>query len=394
MKKNYSFLFATAVLVLTGCSQDEVLNEVAQKDQAIEFSTYAGRPAESRATSYGSSNKVPDFGVFGYYTGQADWDFDATATPNLMNNQKVALSAAGNSYEYSPIKYWPNNTNDKVSFYAYAPWTADASLAKNTDGGVNKLVLDFTVDETVKNQKDFLYSTDAQETFNMTKPNVTGKVTFTFAHALSRIGFSAEYAVDEVTPGDKVLDANTTINIKSVTLADENGNALFYKSAKLYLTKVDNEFTAEWGGHSTTDNITKFELTNDNENFKKTDGHNYPALTETVDKIDQLNADDSYIMIIPQNLQSTNLKITIVYDVVTKNPEGSSNNDNANAEFSVTNTISKTLTGFNFEMGKAYTFNLILGMTSVKVDASVVNWDETTTSQDVDLPKNTENTGA
>ena len=43
----------------------------------------------------------------------------------------------------------------------------------------------------------------------------------------------------------------------------------------------------------------------------------------------------------------------------------------------------------NFEAGKAYTFNLRIGMTSVKFDAAIADdWTENT-NKDVDVPANT-----
>ena len=45
--------------------------------------------------------------------------------------------------------------------------------------------------------------------------------------------------------------------------------------------------------------------------------------------------------------------------------------------------------GFTFEAGKAYSFNLHLGLTSVKFSATVEGWDETTPGIVVNVPINT-----
>ncbi len=372
MKKNYySFLFATAVLVLTGCSQDEVLNEVAQKDQAIEFSTYAGRSAESRAT-VSVTGTIPSFGVFGYYTEDNHWTVGSTA--NFMINQKVTLETDGDgnkSYVYTPLKYWPNTADHMVSFYAYSPWKDGTTLTD--DGG--KLKIPFEVAADVPSQTDLLYVND-NTTIDMKKPGVDDKVTFNFSHALARIGFSATYAADQVAAGG-TLDQNTTIKITKLTLSTAAGSE-FYKSADLKLNYADNKFTASWDNYSTTGNHSTFGI-GIIEN---------PVLSSTNKEIGQLNADNNYIMIIPQDLSSENdnLKIDVEYDVITKNVTGN-NNDN-NESYTIHNKVTKELKGRNFEKGNAYTYRLIIGMTSVKVEASVADWNLVTEVTDVDVPQN------
>ena len=77
------------------------------------------------------------------------------------------------------------------------------------------------------------------------------------------------------------------------------------------------------------------------------------------------------MMIIPQDLSSDGFRIYVEYDVVTKeNWEGAAaNNDNI-----VHNKITTKDVKINFQSGKAYTINLQLGMTSVKVGAGVEEW--------------------
>ncbi len=374
-------MFATAVFVMTGCSQNEVMEEVAQ-NQPLEFGTYAGRPAQSRAGTETPNATVGTFGVFGYYTAVQDWSTSSTA--NFMDNQKVEWNTEKNAYVYDPLKYWPNTPDHKVSFWAYSPWKASTHLTKDASDTEGKtLILDnFTVPSTVKEHTDLLYTKDAQETFNLKKQKINDMVTFHFAHALARIGFSVEYAADEITPGTNKLDKNTKITINSVTLATENATK-FYDSAKLKLKIAEKEgnkiFEPEW--YDWTQNITSFTL---NASETASDFKNN-VLTKDIQKIDQLNADDSYIMILPQNITSK-LKITVNYTVTTTNI---GSNSNQSDEFSIINEVSNlTKNGIDFTMGKAYTFNLILGMTSVKVDAEIDTWDMTTTTIDVNLPEN------
>lgn len=129
MKQNYFMgLIACAALTMTGCSNDEInALQQSQEKNAIEFSTYLGRNAQgSRGTETSTTSiQTSGFGVLAYYTEQAD--FANTNKPNFMWNQKVTYS--NSAWSYTPIKYWPTKVDDKVSFFAYAPYVENG---KNT----------------------------------------------------------------------------------------------------------------------------------------------------------------------------------------------------------------------------------------------------------------------
>ena len=46
----------------------------------------------------------------------------------FMNNQKVTWNGSGNAWEYTPSKFWPSGANDKVSFFAYAPYAGSNGI--------------------------------------------------------------------------------------------------------------------------------------------------------------------------------------------------------------------------------------------------------------------------
>ena len=99
-------------------------------------------------------------------------------------------------------------------------------------------------------------------------------------------------------------------------------------------------------------------------------------------------ANDDYFMIIPtEGSAKATFKVTIDYDVVTTDASL------AGGKSTVNNVIWKNIeVGDNtngFTNNKAYTLKLILGMTSVKLDAEVADWEDAGTSN-VDLPKNQE----
>ena len=90
-------------------------------------------------------------------------------------------------------------------------------------------------------------------------------------------------------------------------------------------------------------------------------------------------------MIIPSSAADKSLKVTIDYYVNTTDASLSKGYSR------VENKITKTITGFAPEAGKNYTLLLSLGMTSVKVSATVSDWTtEDGSSTQVDLPINVE----
>ena len=408
---------AMATMVLsTGCSNDEVVNDFSQEN-AIQFGTYVGRGAESRGTvitTDGSDNTsdaltTKGFGVFAYYTGTADFNA-STHTPNFMYNQKVTGVQGDNkiTWSYSPVKYWPNNKGDKVTFLAYAPYYENKTLNNDNQS------LTFNISNTdIKGQEDILYlcqntnTTNADgscsvnhKTINLTKQDVDDKVQFHFLHALSRVGFYAEVMVDEVNVdqtgdpddnkdsngtavGNGDLASETKITIEEIELIGK-----FYSTGSLNLKEgiwTPTASSSEYNFKLTTDNLVN--------NVFDGDADNATGAAPDADvSIRQVNKTDSYLMIIPQDFVASGttlaagegIKIRVKYTVVTTDANNSSNTS------TVTNDVTSDEFVFNFEQGKAYSFNLHLGMTSVKFSASVGEWIEGGNTA-VNVPINTPN---
>lgn len=407
-----------AVAALCSCSNNEVLEAPESLKTPIAFGTYVGNSVDGRAavidqTALESEDGINDdskiantnkgFGVFAYYTEQKNWtDVAATAKPNFMYNQQVT-NVSTNKWTYSPLKYWPNNTDARVSFFAYAPYSTSENKQNITipeQASMQDAKLGFTVNPTVKNQVDLLWaSVTNQKKNNSTDPvDVEDKVTFTFNHALARVGFTVQAIVDEVSAASTAVDGQTTISVESVELIGK-----FHKSGTINLetgdfealSTISNDYITEavsgedldasYKGGDLTSNTALvttekaigygFTLTNTNSNFKSVAGH----VTNTQQV---LNTEDSYIMLIPQTFNNTSkVRIRVTYKVTTLDPAlGTSS--------VITNIVTSTPFDFDFEAQKAYTFNLQLGMTSVKFNATVSDWiDET--GEAVNVPINT-----
>lgn len=366
MKKSlFTGFIALAALTMTSCSNDENMVSIPQGN-AIEFGTYVGRDAQTRASVFETADmQTAGFGVYAYYTAQSTWaDYTSKNTPNFMNNTKVTWNSGTSKWEYTPVKYWPNNPNDKVSFFAYAPWqenTASSNITLNTGAAS----LDFKVPNDVTQQTDLTWS--SSEHMDETKQSISGQVEFLFRHALARIDFTLQAAVDQIDAGGTIAEG-TTITLKKIVLGTQGTNG-FYTGGTLDLTKAN----ATWFGSSLTGRQA-FTLLPDN----------FVADSNVLDHADNDKANlidpngDDYIMIIPQKKE--NLSVYVEYTVKTVSVGGTDDS-------TIENKITTVIPSIDFQAGKAYTLNLVLGMTSVKLDASVEDWTGVADTE-VDLPEN------
>ena len=392
MKKNLlGWLAMATMLVGTGCSSDEVVNDYSPEN-AIQFGTYVGRDAQGRV----ADTKVATlqdanfgFGVFANY----NQDQETGDKPNFMNNQKVTWTGNGNSgsWTYSPIKYWPNNSNANVCFWAYAPYNGENLNASATepyfyihDG------IDYVATERVKSQKQA----------------IDEKVTLNFAHVMSRVGFKVEAVIDELDSSHNP-DADGKVD-------GNNSNNTIDEATTIVATKVTMTANLKTKGKMTwtqrsTENPEGWTLSYENETQSEPyvltaesfNNRTYPAIEEvkgengapstfktlagggqvaTIDPV-ELNNDNSYFMVIPQRVA---MEIEVEYYVITRDESL------ATGYSVVKNTVKTQPFNFTFVRNHAYYFVLHLGLTSVKLDAEVSDWNATS-DHIVNVPVNTKN---
>ena len=147
---------------------------------------------------------LPDnttFGVFAFYQPgtlgtPGSWN-PSTCTPNFMFNQSV-LFRETDSYTYSPIRYWPSNDYNTLSFWAYCPYNpTDDNIAFIQSGSTYASYISTTtgfpdIEYTVDTGKtDLLIATPVT---NLAKPANDDPVSFSFHHTLSKINFKFKKA--------------------------------------------------------------------------------------------------------------------------------------------------------------------------------------------------------
>lgn len=354
--KKYLMAFA-AIATLSSCSQDEefVLNngQSSYDKNAVTFGTYLGQSPETRASvttiDVMKSAGYSGFGVFAYNTGTSNFDGASSAAPNFMCNTSVKWDGTATAWTYADEKQWPDD--EKVSFFAYAPYTETpgteniTALPVETAAGAPKL--SFKVAKTVGDQIDLLY---AEAKTDQTKETNSGKVQFTFKHALSRVGFKAK------------LNGKASDDLKSITI-----NSITLKSSQLSVSADLNLLSGAWSNH------TKDEM---EYAFSAGDfiaGSNiFNSADAEKDESVQLTDAEKYLMLIPTEASGkASVEITINYVEETT--------DGSKTSYSVPVTFEQA-----FEQGKAYNFVLAISLESsgeissnVKFDVvNVVDWND------------------
>lgn len=382
-------LAAVAALVLSACAKIET-EKVVTEDVPVVFGAYSGRNANiTKAAPIGTVADLATaggFGVFAYYTGNTAFA-SASVEANFMWNQNVTSTDSGVNWTYTPVKYWPNNdsnpTNgeatwtDKVSFFAYAPFAAVDDTNKDTGEtgktvGITKVTGNETTCNTQKPTITYVVATNPAQSvdfmyndtdhIDMTKQGVTAKVDFNFKHALTRLGFTVEGVFDETAPGDKDVDAQTKIFIKSLSVTKTGGVAT---------GGTFDLMTKTWTPAGTTAPLA-VSAANVPDALKSGAG-------VTTTKVNLLN-DGEYFMLLPDSA-AADYNINIVYDVVTTDTWLK------DQKSTVTNNITKKAS-IKLEQGKAYTIALQLGMTTVKIAASVTDWENGAAVDPIWLPIN------
>lgn len=202
---------AAMMLLGSACTKHETRNIFS--DIPMAFHSYTPRgvtPAPSRVDtgSFVSGTVLPDtstFGVFAFYQeGVIDSGTPATwnssRTPEFMFNQAVAVD--GGNYTYSPLKYWPANEENTISFWAYYPyyaWKTDNSGALKfyeSDGttaysssSTGLPLAKYTVPTALDEQYDILFDSFDQKNKTYWNCLTEGTVNLNFRHALSLVEF-------------------------------------------------------------------------------------------------------------------------------------------------------------------------------------------------------------
>ena len=371
MKKLILGFCTLATILMVGCSKDSSNGEV-PAGNAINFSTYLGRDVQVRSGIL-DDNSLSDFGVFASYTQQDDWT-DASGF-NFMFNQFV--KKVGDAWNYTPKKYWPTKQGEKISFWAYAPYASDKAIAvKSLKEYTGLPQIKYTISD-VTTAEDFTAATLMNEvkTSSVNPDGSSCSVTFALKHELTRVNIKAKL--------DKVVDAATKVNIKSIEF---NGDDL--ATSGTYTFSDENVERGSW----TLD--TKGTISVDPLMEKvSTDLGGYVEAGVRLSDATAVSVfgENKYLFLIPSGGETGTaaagkIKVKITYDIVTV--------DRALKDgHSVSTAIKEIeLPAGTLKQGKAYLYTLTFYTNEIVLSASVEGWgaevgaDDNVDWNDVDIP--------
>ncbi len=417
MIRHITILMAVATMALLGggCAEVNEAQQTAQpkgESEAVGFDVYTQR-TKTRAGTAGDlttsglqtgTHKNDGFGVFAYYTGENS--YDENIVPNFMYNQQVKYKSSASVFDYSPIKYWPNEKgNDHISFFAYAPWvpvdaTTGAATGDKTYGitGVSRNT--FTGAPIV----NYIATTDLSKgvdlcwgnQLNKQKPTDASKVNFNLSHSLAKLNVQVKSSI--------ALDGNTKIYIRSISFSG------FTMKGALNLNNTSST-TPLWLGYDGLGRLNKDAVTiydgrrDGREGYVEDANEGLTGLNPDVVQSTQWDASSSPkgvtnsaknlfdksstttipatspIYVIPTG---DPVDVTIEYDIETKddNLKGYYLSDGKTYGTSLANRITKTVVTdteprvpITLEAGKSYTLTLNLGIQDITFNAkSVSEW--------------------
>lgn len=398
MKTDKLVATAMAMLLIAGCSQNEIMEISPDVAPPVGFSVYAtaqtrGTETDNSTSGTGIKSSGIGFGVLGYYTNTTD--FAGTTKPNFMYNQKVTWSSS--TWNYTPVKYWPNTEGDKISFFGYAPYE-DAPTTGTNNGVVLSAAtatgyptITFTVKDNASDMVDLVATNATQSTAGTDKTmnlvKTTGKVPFKFLHVLTKLDFYAKLASDLAS----LTNTETKVFIKSIELlgssaaapAVANSNAQFWKTAIYQFQNGKWDYTTAAGKAVKQTSAVRLDaglFAGAAQAFGLSGGITYTtnsvAITSLNTGVPLFKANQALYLIPPTNdgitaTDGSSMRVLITYDVVTLD-------DKLDGKKSVIETKAvASLPAGTMKPGVAYKYTFTIGIESVKVDATVDSWNTT-----------------
>ncbi len=325
------FSAALVAVALSSCSKNEITTTIDDAPQAIGFGTYVYNPS-TKATVETAFQADDIFVIDAYYTAQesaavAMGSGKSAAPAYFMQNQKVVAAGTTDiTWSYSPVKYWPNNDGDKVSFFAVTNATSSSPISD----------FDALVAEKAPSFKVTGAKTDIMIASLLDETKTADAINFNFAHVMAQVKFNVKLAA--------AIDSSTSVKIKSLTVDYGDNNTV---NGGTFTYDLANENQGVWSNGTGS---------------RANDVFSGEVLVNT-----GVSTIGAPLMIIPTT--GASYDVTVVYQVSTID---GNNNDNYSI---ITNTCTFAISPES--MNKVYTYALEIGLTKVEVSGQVSGWDAT-----------------
>lgn len=393
MKKIYLLAALAATITFTSCSNDQEIDNGLTNTKAIGFRTFIDKGNGSKAAVTTGDN-ILSFTVTGWWDRENKKTFADALVENkipadqyMFNAFDISRREAGD-WAYTPVRYWPAEEiiGGGITFFAYSP-----AASKHVTTGVKDYkgnAIAYTVPDIydtnnkTQGQEDFLLARTGALTEKSDEGLNNGNVQLTFAHALSRVKFSA-----------RTTNTGLTYVIGGVELVN------IAKSGTIDLAKIpvggaftynDSDPTGDgpvvlWGKTGTTSDLGL-------------DIGESPI--NLLGEYKSLLGDYNALMVLPQTTEvgaaadegrgktpTEGFWIKVSYKAYLNNPDKGTYfaGDKDNYEdryFRVIDPLRSTSTdtkGFSFEIGRQYNFYLTFGdeaEDAITFEVEVGGWDE------------------
>lgn len=381
----------------------------------VGFGAYVYRGVGTKAGVQGEitnttlQNTGAGFGVFGYSSETSP--YNGSLNPDFMYNQPVKYQAG--HWTYTPVKYWPNESSARLSFFAYAPFvevtpSTGRVIGEETSGIVGMTHHLAAGDPMLQYRTQLVPGRDVDLCWgapflDMARPSTEDRLQFAFHHALSQLNVQID------TDADIQRAQETRIYVRSVTFTGFATQGSFNLNSPV---GAPGWYDISGKGRLSRDPVTVFDgradgsegragaldvtekLATLNPGIVQTAPYDISIIdgvTETTVNLFENSEVEAPVLVVP--LTGTPLSVTIVYDVETADPELTGRlSDGVTRGISIENRITKEImlsdgTPMTLSAGKKYKVNLHLGLTGVKLGGSVMDWDDVEYGKS-DLPDN------
>ena len=355
------FLSFLILLFCVSCSQEINENAAMEDGASISFDTSWGKDVQTRGNEmvYHSIFKI---GIFAKMKSDGDWQdgksFDPSSFMNNVNFSRTWVPEKNDwsKWDYTPHHYWPENEDQKINFFAYAPRRDSASL-NLADNHVR------LYHSTSKENVDLVWACSLNQNKSTVSKSENKAVKLQFSHSLAKISF--KIGLSELLDGD--TDKGAQVILKSVKLCDspDGTGGVFIDGGYLNLA------TGEWNNDDPLSPRTVYTWT------PKTDTNKNEDFRLSSDKINSENkpitvSNDSYLFILPQMKYKA---FYLIVDYVLKHADGKKEPRQAKGLVKVNPELP-----MEFVAGKAYNFvlNIPLHTIQIDVDTEVKKWPSTT----------------
>lgn len=326
---------------------------------SISFDTSWGKDVQTRGNEM-VYHSIHEIGIFAKTKSDGDWQDGESFDPSFfMNNVNflrtwVPAKKDWSKWDYTPHHYWPENENQKINFFAYAPRRDNASL--NLENNHVRLY-----HSTSNENVDLVWARSLNQNKSTVSKSKNKAVELQFKHSLAKISFKI---LSDALDRDTVTGAQ--VILKSVKLCDKNDSTrgVFIDGGYLNLA------TGEWDKDAPLSPRKVYTWTSKTDTKKKkgfllsSDTINYKNTSITV-------SNESYLFILPQ---TKNYEFYLIVEYVLKHADGMVE------QRQQVKGLVNSKQSMDFLAGKAYNFVLNIPLNTIKVDVDpeVEKWTSST----------------